>query len=85
MTLRVQAVGRVAKPALAPEPVVPRQPPASEARAGLPVYERDALLPGAQFSGPALVCQLDSTTFVAAGWLARVDGYHNLLLERERR
>lgn len=85
VTLRVQAVGRVAKPALAPEPVVPRQPPASEARAGLPVYERDALLPGAQFSGPALVCQLDSTTFVAAGWLARVDGYHNLLLERERR
>ena len=41
------------------------------------------LRPGAAFSGEALVFQMDSTTYVPAGWNARVDGYLNLLLERE--
>lgn len=82
VTLRVQAVGRVAKPVLAPEPVFPRQPPAPSTRASLPAYDRAALLPGVRFAGPALVRQLDSTTFVAPGWAARVDGYDNLILER---
>jgi N-methylhydantoinase A len=84
VTLRVQAVGRVAKPVLAPEPVVPRQLTAA-ASSRLPGYDRDVLLPGASFVGPALVHQLDSTTFVAAGWSARVDGYYNLILEQARR
>ena len=82
VTIRVQAVGRVAKPVLAPEPVIPRQPPAPDRRAGLPAYTRAALPPGASLAGEALVHQLDSTTFVAAGWSARVDGYYNLILER---
>jgi len=82
VTLRVQAVGRVAKPVLAPEPVIPRQPPPADLSAALPAYDRAALLPGARLAGPALVHQLDSTTFVAGGWSARVDGYYNLILER---
>ncbi|MGQ9889823.1 MAG: hydantoinase/oxoprolinase family protein, partial [Aggregatilineales bacterium] len=82
VTLRVQAVGRVAKPVLAPEPVMPRQPPPADLSAALPAYDRAALPPGAHISGPALVRQLDSTAFVAAGWSARVDGYYNLILER---
>ena len=47
------------------------------------LYERAGLQPGAQFSGEALVFQMDSTTFVPAGWKARVDGFLNLVLERE--
>lgn len=82
VTLRVQAVGRVAKPVLAPEPVVIHQPPVPAAGGGLPAYDREALLPGASFAGAALVHQFDSTTFVAAGWSARVDGYYNLILEQ---
>ena len=47
------------------------------------LYERERLRPGARFSGEALVFQMDSTTYVPAGWTARVDGYANLLIERE--
>lgn len=82
VTLRLQAVGRVAKPVLAPEPVIPRQPPPPDTNGGLPAYDRATLLPGTRFAGPALVYQLDSTTFVAPSWFARVDGYYNLVLEQ---
>ncbi|MGE5597293.1 MAG: hydantoinase/oxoprolinase family protein [Hyphomicrobiales bacterium] len=44
-------------------------------------YEREALQPGERFAGPAVVTQLDATTFVPEGWQARVDAYRNLLLE----
>ncbi len=47
------------------------------------LYERARHRPGAGFRGEALVFQMDSTTYVPAGWRARVDGYANLLLERE--
>ena len=56
---------------------------ASPTGGALKLFERDALRPGACFSGEALVFQMDSTTYVPAGWNARVDGYLNLLLERE--
>jgi N-methylhydantoinase A len=49
----------------------------------LALYERDALPPGAAFAGPALVFQMDSTVYLAAGWSARVDIYRNLILSRE--
>jgi N-methylhydantoinase A/oxoprolinase/acetone carboxylase beta subunit len=45
------------------------------------LYEREALQPGAEMAGAALIFQLDSTVFIPAGWSARVDGYRNLLLE----
>jgi N-methylhydantoinase A/oxoprolinase/acetone carboxylase beta subunit len=45
-------------------------------------FDRDLLLPGMTFPGPALVFQLDSTIYVAPGWNAAVDGYRNLVLER---
>jgi N-methylhydantoinase A len=47
------------------------------------LYDRDLLQPGAVFSGPALVFQMDSTVYLAPGWSARVDGYRNLVLERD--
>lgn len=47
-------------------------------------YDRERLPPGAVFDGPALVLQMDSTVLVPPGWSARVDGYHNLILERRQ-
>ena len=46
------------------------------------LYERDALAPGDRIEGPSIVTQLDSTTLIAPGWRAQVDGDGNLLLER---
>jgi N-methylhydantoinase A len=47
------------------------------------LYERDKLDIGAAISGPAIVEQFDATTVIPAGWTARVDGYRNLILQRE--
>ncbi|HEX2209590.1 MAG TPA: hydantoinase/oxoprolinase family protein, partial [Longimicrobium sp.] len=46
----------------------------------VPVYERDRLVPGARLTGPALIAERHSATFVAAGWTASVDGASNLVL-----
>ncbi len=75
VTVRVQAVGVVDKPALEPEAVTPQQLTGTR-------FEREALRPGARFSGEALVFQLDSTSYIAPGWEAQVDAYHNLILEK---
>ncbi len=50
--------------------------------AEVPVYERDGLGPGATVAGPAIVEQFDATTVLPKGWLGRVDGHLNLILER---
>ena len=47
------------------------------------IYERARLPVGAQFTGPAIIEQFDSTTVVPAGWAAMVDTYLNLILRRE--
>jgi N-methylhydantoinase A len=90
--LRLQATGQVEKPVIHAEPCVRRD--GREARLGrrrvvcdegprsIELYERARLEPGASFVGPALVVQMDSTTYVAPRWSARVDGYRNLVLER---
>lgn len=44
------------------------------------IYERDDLLPGFRFAGPAVVAQMDSTTAVPLGWRCEVDEMNNLLL-----
>jgi N-methylhydantoinase A len=45
------------------------------------VYERDRLRARDRMRGPALVTQLDATTYVPPGWGAVVDRAGNLLLE----
>ena len=45
-----------------------------------PVYQRDLLPLGAQFDGPAIVEQPDTTTVVYPGFTCRVDEAGNLLL-----
>jgi len=47
-----------------------------------PIYSRDSLGSGMTFEGPAIIEQSDATPLVAPGFRARVDGAHNLLLER---
>ncbi len=46
-----------------------------------PVYRRDLLRAGNRFSGPAVIEQMDATTVVPAGWMARVEPFSNIVLE----
>lgn len=45
------------------------------------VYQRDALAAGARITGPAIVEQYDTTTWLPRGWAAQVDAAANLVLE----
>jgi N-methylhydantoinase A len=79
VTLRVEAVGKVAQPprqALkAGSGAIPAAHQPMSLPGGLtdvPVYDRGALGAGDRFEGPALVRQLDATTLVHAGWQAEV-------------
>jgi 5-oxoprolinase (ATP-hydrolysing) len=47
-----------------------------------PLYDRDALHPGASIAGPAIVREATATTIVEPGWRARMDEGLNLILER---
>jgi N-methylhydantoinase A len=47
------------------------------------LYERDRLDIGAAIAGPAIVEQFDATTVIPSGWIARVDGWRNLILQKE--
>jgi N-methylhydantoinase A len=79
----------IEKPALSPEPPEPGdaaahgEKPGTARTGGSPIklYQRELLRPDQHLTGPALVFQLDSTTYVAPGWSARVDGFCNLILE----
>jgi N-methylhydantoinase A len=48
-----------------------------------PVYDRDRLDAGNRIAGPAIIEQMDTTTVVLPGLLARVEPYLNLILEAE--
>jgi N-methylhydantoinase A len=47
------------------------------------LYERDRLAIGAVVDGPAIIEQFDATTVIPPGWRGEVDGYRNLVLQRE--
>ncbi len=46
----------------------------------VPVWAREALGPGRELQGPALITEQVSTTWLAPGWLCQVDPYGNLVL-----
>ena len=46
-----------------------------------PIYDRDRLRAGNRITGPAIVEQMDATTLVLPGMIARVEPYRNLILE----
>ena len=85
VSLRVSGRGISEKPQFEAQDEIPHTPrPVGEKPSPLggniSLYMREDLNPGATFQGEALVFQLDSTTYVPAGWHARVDGFGNLLL-----
>lgn len=94
VNLRVKAIGATDKPQSVAEPDGPPDAGGAIVRrtlvvfgdgaaVGTPVYERSLLHAGHCFAGPAIAVQMDATTVVAPGWSARVDGYHNLMLEKD--
>ncbi|MCX7668500.1 MAG: hydantoinase/oxoprolinase family protein [Anaerolineae bacterium] len=95
VNLRVTATGVRPKPVFPQPPPAPSADPrpaqvgetrlaAAGAWWSAPVYERALLLPGHALVGPALVVQEDATTVIPPGWWARVDGWLNLVCEREQ-
>ena len=94
VAVRLEAIGAVPRAALVPD-MTETDSPVEDAIIGeravwLPetgsftpctIYERDKLLYGHCIAGPAIIEQMDSTTFLLPGQIARVDGYLNLLIE----
>ncbi|GAB3674930.1 hydantoinase/oxoprolinase family protein [Salinisphaera aquimarina] len=76
----------IALPQLDPADAAPRAAettPVHGFEADVPIYEREALRAGQRFSGPAILREAVTTTWLADGWSAEVDGHGNLLLARE--
>ncbi|HEX6037764.1 hydantoinase B/oxoprolinase family protein, partial [Longimicrobium sp.] len=89
-SVRVIASTRVADPPAPPtadphdaEPAGTRRTWIDGTWADVAVYERDALRAGAHLTGPALIAERHSATWVAAGWSAHVDGVGNVELKCE--
>ena len=88
--LRIAALGKIPKPKFKKEKEGDHKP--ARALKGkrkvfvqgnyllLPIYERALLRPGDRISGPAIIEQMDSTTFLSYGHRAQVDGYLNLIV-----
>jgi N-methylhydantoinase A len=93
VTFRVEATGLVRKAAFQPRPL--RKADASAAVIGrrdvwfaeaggfvaCPVYDREKLDAGNCIAGPAIVEQMDATTVIPPGMVARVESFLNLILE----
>ncbi len=90
LTFKVTALGTRAQVELpklakgpAPEPV-DRRPVtfnADEGSVDTAIYHRDHFPAGAEISGPAVVCQTDSTILLPPGSVARVEDYGNILIK----
>ena len=93
VTFRVEATGVVPKATFVPREMTGSDGahaligtrdihhPDADRTSRCPIYDRDRLRAGDQFSGPAIVEQMDSTCFVPADMTARVDAWLNLILE----
>ena len=93
VTFRVEATGIVRKATFAPErdcgpdasaAVIARRDvwlPEAGGFVSCAVYDRDRLHAGNRIAGPAVIEQMDATTLVLPGMVARVEPYLNLLLE----
>lgn len=90
--IRVSATGQLAKPR--PQ-MVTAGTSIEEARSGgqkiyaggewlgCPIYDRTCLGAGATVDGPAIIEQLDATTYLLPGQRAVVDGYGNLFIREQ--
>ncbi|WP_118135467.1 hydantoinase/oxoprolinase family protein [Oceanicella sp. SM1341] len=85
---RVSARGSLGQPAdragpaagPMPEPSEVQQVWAEGAWQDCPVHDRRRLPAGARLHGPAIIEQLDATTYILPGQVATVDGFGNLIL-----
>jgi N-methylhydantoinase A len=95
VTYRVEASGVVPKATFKPRPLAASDAtraiiasrevwlPEEGGFVRCPVYDRERLAAGNRILGPAIVEQMDATTVVLPGMVARVDPYLNLILEAE--
>lgn len=94
VAVRVHVTGRVAPVALPKgrKPKRPARPKPIERKAvvsggkkvGASVFWREELPVGTRLRGPSLVAEYSSTTWVPPGWVAQVDRFFNLRMERAR-
>ena len=90
VSVRLSAIGQIAKPALAPlakaagEATAKGQRPVyfaeSEGYVDCPVYDRYALGAGAVVQGPAIVEEIDSTTVLHPHYQVRIDDFGQMVL-----
>jgi N-methylhydantoinase A len=88
--LRIAALGKIPKPKFKKEKEGNRKPArglkgkrkifVQGKYVSLPIYERTLLRPGDKIQGPAVIEQMDSTTFLSNGRQAQVDPYLNLVV-----
>lgn len=90
VTLRVHATGLAAVPPAVD--LAPGTTPAPEEHTAVsidgrqvdvPVLDRAKLGAGATFAGPVILTQLDTTTFVAAGWQGKVHASGGIILTKD--
>jgi N-methylhydantoinase A len=86
VTVRARAVIPTAMPRFGRIGTGRRVPRAacSGRRRGVLIYSRPELLAGNQLTGPALVTEPFSTTWIPRGWTARVDSWGHLMLRNSR-
>lgn len=89
---RISAIGDIDKPELKELPCNPnaKLPLPIEKRKVLfqgeaefietNIYKREELVPGCTFTGPVILEQMDSTIVVPPDWIAKTDGFYNLVL-----
>ncbi|WP_235035303.1 hydantoinase/oxoprolinase family protein [Roseomonas sp. 18066] len=54
-----------------------------EAHVDVPIYLRDSMLPGARVPGPAIITEMETTTFVSASFDAHIDGSGCIVMEQK--
>ena len=71
---------RIAETDAAPEPAKMIDVYLAGKERTIPLYQREHLLAGQQFAGPAVIAQSDCTTCVPDGFAGRVDAYGTMVL-----
>jgi N-methylhydantoinase A len=97
LSFQLHSVGKTKKPKLKERPLSSRNPPSSSLKQRREVYwteykglkatsifSREALLPGNEIAGPAVIEGIDSTIVIHPGERARVDGLSNIRLTFEK-
>jgi N-methylhydantoinase A len=81
---RLPPLQGAAPPAPAPRPMATR--PVFDGRSGrtteVPVYRREALMPGSAFAGPAIVAEDETSTYITPSFTAHIDASGCIVMDR---